>query len=131
MIAEGLSMQILAELVKSDREYRAKPSWLPIVLDFIHQEKDEKLVLAELAALCNCSQGHMLRSFKKYMGCTITDYILNMRIEKAKQKLISTSNPISSIALECGFYDVSHFSRVFKSVIGTSPSALRKNKNII
>lgn len=63
--------------------------------------------------------------FKKQTGKTITDYLVELRMERAKELLLSTTLPLSQIASEVGYYNVSSFIRRFKQYAGDSPGAWR------
>ena len=66
--------------------------------------------------------------FKKVTGKTFTEYINSLRIEYAAKLLSGTNKPITEIAYESGFNDLSYFNRVFKSAKGISPGSFRKGK---
>lgn len=65
--------------------------------------------------------------FKKHYGVTLHDYIVSVKLVKAKAKLLETSKPISEIAFEVGFLNPSYFSETFKSSYGYTPNDYRKN----
>jgi AraC family transcriptional regulator len=81
--------------------------------------------LAELARAVNLSSGHFVRAFKQSTGQPPRRWLVEQRIEKAKQ-LVSTSLSLAEIALACGFADQSHFGRVFSRATHTSPGAWRR-----
>ena len=64
--------------------------------------------------------------FKETTGMTITDYILSKRIAAAKKRLAYTNDPLSLIAMECGFSSFAYFSKIFKEKNGLSPRDFRK-----
>lgn len=95
-----------------------------------HLEKnlsDPNLSNAELARQAGISEVYFRKLFQAHYGTTPKQYILNLRIQKAKQLLIESPFSISAIAEECGFSSVYHFSRVFKEKTGTSPSRFIKD----
>ena len=65
------------------------------------------------------------KKFKSCFGCTPTDYVNNLRIERAKALLKTGELSISQIASELGFCETSHFSNFFKSKTGLSPAYYR------
>jgi len=85
--------------------------------------------IAELAQLANLSLSSFKRTFSQIYSDTPARYRTKKRIEKAQQLLVLTQDAIGDIAFEVGFQDVAHFSRVFKSTTGTSPSAYRLNQS--
>jgi AraC-like DNA-binding protein len=64
--------------------------------------------------------------FKKVTGINFTDYLSRVRVEKAKNLLLNPNLRISEIAFEVGFQSLTHFNRVFKNIVGQSPSEYRE-----
>lgn len=95
------------------------------VLDHIHAALDGDLKLADLAAFAGLSPFHFSHQFKQAMGMAPYQYVLQQRIERAKQLLKQTNHPIVEIALLCGFNSHSHLSKQFRQATGTTPSAYR------
>lgn len=95
------------------------------VLDFVDAHLDQDLKLAELAQLLDMSQFHFSRLFKQSMGLSPFQYLLQQRVERAKQLLKQTDQPIIEIALECGFSSHSHLSKQFRQLTGITPKAYR------
>lgn len=83
------------------------------------------LSVTELAKLSNYSQRQFLRIFKSVCGCTPTEYIRKRRIRDACRMLRSSPEPITKIAVECGYADSNYFSRAFKTETGMTPRAYR------
>jgi AraC-like DNA-binding protein len=63
--------------------------------------------------------------FKKATGLNFTDYVSRVRVEKAKNLLLNRNLRISEIAYEIGFQSLTHFNRVFKRIMGESPTEYR------
>jgi AraC family transcriptional regulator len=97
------------------------------VLDYIDTYLDQKIKLADLAQLLDISQFHFSHLFKQSMGISPHQYLLQQRVERAKQMLKQTDRSIVEIALECGFNSHSHLSKQFRQLIGITPSAYRAN----
>lgn len=83
-----------------------------------------------LANQCGISEEHFRKLFKKTYGVSPKQYIIDIRITKAKQLLKEAVLKIGSIAEMCGFSDQYHFCRVFKQKTGMSPSEYSKNNRI-
>ncbi|MEK3910329.1 helix-turn-helix domain-containing protein [Paenibacillus sp. FSL H7-0331] len=79
-----------------------------------------------MASHFGMSQSHLSYLFKSMRDSTISDYINYLRIEKAKQLLVQTDEPLTTIVLQIGYSDVSSFVRKFKNTVGTTPGAFRK-----
>ncbi|HEY3951188.1 helix-turn-helix transcriptional regulator [Phenylobacterium sp.] len=78
-----------------------------------------------LAEVSGVSQAHFARSFKEAFGVPPHRYLLTRRLERAKALLRDTDTPIIEIALETGWNSLGTFGRVFRDVLGESPSELR------
>lgn len=84
----------------------------------------------DLAAAAKLSCGYFCQAFKDSFGCPPHAYIVRRRVERAKELLETTSTPLSQIALDCGFSDQSHFSRIFRRVAGEAPRLWRHKHRI-
>ncbi|MBQ8372495.1 MAG: helix-turn-helix transcriptional regulator [Clostridia bacterium] len=98
-------------------------------LDKIHADYAERLTVDGLAALCNVSRFHFCHSFKEAVGETPIAYLNHYRIHVAEALLRSTDKSISEIAWQCGFSDESYFYRCYKSITGTRPGSIRRQRN--
>jgi AraC family transcriptional regulator len=85
-----------------------------------------EISLAFVAGECKLSVSHFARSFKQCTGKPPHRWLLENRVEKAKELLIDAELPLAEIALECGFSDQSHFTRVFSRTVGTSPGTWQR-----
>lgn len=97
------------------------------VLDYINDHLDQEIKLVDLAALLGMSQFHFCHLFKQSIAITPYQYLLRQRIERAKQLLKQTDQPIMEIALQCGFNSHSHLSKQFRQAMGITPTAYRVN----
>lgn len=96
------------------------------VLDYIDAHLGSEMTLADLAELVGMSQFHFGRLFKQSLGLSPYQYLLQQRVERAKQLLKHTADKsIVEIALECGFNSHSHFGRKFRQLTGITPKAYR------
>ena len=82
----------------------------------------------ELAALTYQSLSSFKRTFKKTYNASPASYIKVRKIQKAAELLLVSDTPVSHIAYDCGFSDIAHFSRSFKSHFGVSPSQYRAGR---
>lgn len=97
------------------------------VIRYIDDTLDQDIKLADLAQLVEVSQSHFSRLFKQSMGLSPYQYLLQQRVERAKQLLKKTNQPLVEIALACGFVSQSHFTRQFRQATGVTPKAYRTN----
>ena len=97
--------------------------------DFIHDNFESNPSLSELETISNCSKFQLIKSFKEIFGITPHQYLLIIKVKKAK-KMLSTGVSCVEASLACGFYDQSHFSRNFKKAFGISPSNYESDKAV-
>jgi len=96
------------------------------ILHFLHLNYAETITLEALASRFYISPYYLCREFKRYTNSTIIQYVNNLRIIQAQKLFMETDKNITEISKEVGFSNVTHFNRVFKSVIGLPPSKSRK-----
>lgn len=92
------------------------------VLDYIHSYLDRPLHLAELAEVLGINQYHFCRLFKQSMGIAPYQYVLQQRMERAKELLQQRRHTIAEIAALVGCTDQSRFTKHFKNYFGVTPS---------
>ena len=80
-----------------------------------------------LAALCHMNAARFRSRFRQIMGESLVEYITNQRLSRACEMLLYTDMPILTIAMDAGFETLSHFNKVFLSVLGETPSQWRKH----
>ena len=93
---------------------------------WIDAHADRELSLRELAAQCGLSAYHYLRLFAHALGVTPHQYLVRSRLRAAARRLTEGDQPITEIALDCGFADLSNFVRSFRRAAGVSPRAFRR-----
>ncbi|THB79206.1 MAG: AraC family transcriptional regulator [Desulfobacteraceae bacterium] len=91
---------------------------------FVDENFTESIRLETLAGLCRISQYSVLRRFKQAFKLTPHAYILNQRINLAKQMLLS-GEAVARVAVDCGFFDQSHFIKTFRQFVGVAPQAYK------
>ncbi|WP_018214136.1 PocR ligand-binding domain-containing protein [Desulfitobacterium hafniense] len=95
--------------------------------DYIAQNSDRKITIDEVAHYVYLSPCYLSRIFKQNLGCTLMEYLTQIRVEKAKVMLRDPKYNISQVAEESGFEDPGYFTRVFKKVEGITPSRYKQN----
>lgn len=95
-------------------------------LAFIDQNLDEGLTLPRIAQALTLSPHHFAHLFKRATGVAPHRYVMQRRIEKAKELLAATHLPIATIAYEVGCASQSHFCALFRRAAGVTPQAYRK-----
>ncbi|SFI28499.1 helix-turn-helix domain-containing protein [Albimonas pacifica] len=84
------------------------------------------IAVAELAAVAGLSEGHFCRAFKASVGQTPHAFVVSRRIERAQDLMLTTAEPLSQVALQCGLADQAHLTRLFRRHVGATPLAWRR-----
>lgn len=122
IFARHLSMMSNQILVQHEH---SEPPMIKRAREFIETHITEELSLEQVARAVHASSFYFCKMFKKYTGLNFTDFVSRTRIERAKNLLLNPNLRISEIAFEVGFQSLTHFNRVFKKVVGESPSDYR------
>lgn len=93
--------------------------------DYVGDNLEKDLKLADIAGAAHMSPYHFTRLFKESTGLTPHRYVIERRVQRAKELLRGTTLPIAEISLLCGFANQSHLNRHFKRVFGVTPKAVR------
>lgn len=96
------------------------------MLSYIQMHYTEEIRLEQIAASASLSPRSCLRCFKNIIGTSPMQYIIDLRIRKARQLLIQTDLSILEISASCGFQDQSYFIKTFRQKTGTTPLKFRK-----
>jgi AraC family transcriptional regulator len=95
-------------------------------LEYINEHLGENLSLAAIADELGMSQYYFVRLFKQSTGVTPHQYLIQQRVERAKQLLKQPELTITEVALECGFTHQSHFAKYFRQSTGVTPKQFRR-----
>ena len=87
-----------------------------------------RIRIEELAELLNLSESHFSRAFRCAFGTSAHEYLTRRRIEVAQSLMLAGREPLCAIALRCGLSDQSHFTRVFRRIVGETPYAWRRRR---
>ncbi len=87
---------------------------------------DANIRVADLAAPCGLSASYFVQAFKKTTGMTPHRWLMQRRVDKAKELLRNSGMPAADVALACGFANQSHFTRVFSGAVGCPPGEWRR-----
>jgi len=132
--AELLSSKLLVDLLTvcllnkqhTKLSIKEAPDYIQGLIQEITLNYRQKLTLNQLAQRFAVSKYHMAKEFKRYTGFTPNNYIINVRITKAKELLKYSDLPVATIAAEVGIDNVSHFINLFKEREGLTPLVYRR-----
>ncbi|MGO8765015.1 MAG: helix-turn-helix domain-containing protein [Limisphaerales bacterium] len=122
IFAEHLSM-VSNQIVV--REQNAEPPVITRAKQFITDHQTEDLSLEQVARSVHTSKFYFCKIFKRATGINFTDYLSRVRTERAKNLLLNPNLRVSEIAYEVGFQSLTHFNRIFKRILGQSPTEYR------
>ncbi len=97
-------------------------------IEYIDSHYTEQLTLENLAKTAGFSQTHFGALFKRMMGMSPWDYINIKRINHARELIRTTTLPVETISAESGYNNTTLFNRIFKKIVGYTPSEVRKDK---
>ncbi len=95
-------------------------------MDHVLRHYDEPVTIDDLARLSNLSASQFRRLFRGLFGRSPGEYLLEVRLQVARQQLERTTVPLSEVAVGCGFYDQSYFTKRFKKATGLRPLDYRR-----
>lgn len=108
------------------RQENAEPPVIRRAREFIQERHSENLRLGLVARAINSSPFYFCKLFKKALGINFTVYVSRVRVEKAKNLLLNPDVEVSEIAYAVGFQSLTHFNRVFKALVGQTPTGYRR-----
>lgn len=114
-----------AELPKITAKNNIPPLVLKII-DYLNNHYAEKQTLHEIAETFFISKGALMYTFKKHMDCSLIDFLVSLRINKAKELLMNSKKSIEEISEACGFSSANYFGLIFKRREKLSPMQYRK-----
>lgn len=93
---------------------------------YLREHMERPLRIRQLAEQVSLSVSHFCRAFKESFGTTPHTHIIRLRVELARQLMVTTRDPLSHIALRCGLADQAHLSKLFRHWMGETPNAWRR-----
>jgi AraC-like DNA-binding protein len=127
-----LFLDILISIVSDFRAQMVTGSTtmaIETTIDHMVNHYNENITLEDLANIAGLSSSHYSRLFKKYANYSPIDYLVHLRMDRAKELLVLSDYKLKAIAESVGYNDELYFSRMFKKVVGQSPSEYaKKNK---
>ena len=116
-----LAFSIVRSSARIPRDLRSLRS----ACEYVHAHFDENLTLAQVAFAAEIHPVYLGHIFRQEFGETLGEYLNRVRVRAAAERLVNSEEPLSTIALDFGFYDQSHFTRIFRNLTGATPGAFR------
>jgi len=119
---DGAMMLMIADMARIRIDGAStRPRWLRRVEDAIESSIASPPDVETLAGIAGVHASHLLRTFRRYHGATIATFVRERRIQRARTEVATSKRPLSMIAVDAGFADQAHFTRVFKQTFGETP----------
>ncbi len=130
---QELLVDCMHELLKPGNDHQQqhqlkKDNRVQLLIDFMNEHYKEDISLQQLAGKVSLNPFHLVRLFKRSVGVSPYDYLLIVKAERAKQ-MLRKGFKVQDAAVASGFYDASHFNRVFYKIAGISPKSFRSSKS--
>jgi AraC family transcriptional regulator len=128
LAVEGLFLELIADVARSvERHHGRAPRWLCEAREILRDSSSTDISITGLGRQLGVHPVHLARVFRSHYGCTPSDYVRAVRVERAGAALRETDASLSSIALDAGYADQSHFTRVFRKAMGVTPARYRQS----
>ena len=133
-VAKGLVVKLLLETARAVTHHRVlvssdgvltKDLTVATLLRYLRDNYNRPLPLKEVAAQVHLSERHTSRLFKQAVGTSIKQYVLAVRLDVAKQRLLN-GDSVAEVAYATGYSDVRHFSTLFRQRTGSTPTRYRE-----
>ena len=120
---EGAMILMIADLARlRDDGAPTRPRWLNRVEETINATSAAPLSMDELSTIAGVHPRHLLRTFRKYHGTTVANYVRQRQLQQARVAIATSQHPLAMVALDAGFADQSHFTRAFRKAYGETPA---------
>jgi AraC family transcriptional regulator len=128
LAAEGLALELLATATRvatAEESRKPAPRWLSAAEELLRTRTGDCLRLGELAEAVGVHPIHLARTFRARHGISVGEYGRRVRIEWAATEIARGESSLAAVATEAGFSDQSHFTRLFRRYVGTTPARFR------
>jgi AraC family transcriptional regulator len=102
------------------------PRWVALVAEVLHDRWNENVSLTELSNELKLHPVTISKSFPKHFHCTLGEYSRRIKVDKAISLINHSNRSLTEIAVECGFFDQSHFIKTFKDVTAFTPKEYKR-----
>lgn len=123
--ASGAAWHLMALLSADRPRSSTRSSVIDRARDYLRNHIDERVAVADLAAMAAMSPSHFASLFRQQIGIPVLQYQTQLRMARARELLDTTDRPVSAIAAAVGYDDAFYFSRQFRAVHGTTPLRYR------
>ncbi len=126
LMLEGLMLELLGACMRSRvAQPRVAPAWVDDVAEVLRDEFRHPPSLGALAARIGVHRMHLARVFRQRLGASVGEFVRQRRLDFVCRELVATDRPVATLALEAGFADQSHLTKIFNRSLGTTPGRYR------
>lgn len=122
----GLLTEMLLAVPELGTSIADAPNYVRNAIRQIEEHYQQRISLDQLALLTSVNKYHLAKEFKRYTGFSPNEFLINVRMSHAKEKLKYSDIPVAQIAADVGIENVSHFIRLFKDRTDSTPLTFRK-----
>jgi AraC family transcriptional regulator len=128
MLSTGLAQEMIAFVCRTDRPRAGagRPRWLATVEETVHESFPRPIDVDGLAASVGVHPVHLGRTFRRYRGMALGEWVRRLRLEDALSRLSASTDAIADVAAASGFADQSHLTRVMRRRMGVTPAEYRR-----
>jgi AraC family transcriptional regulator len=126
---EEAVVRLIDSLQRPGQHRRRPPRWLGMAEELIRSRYFLGLCLDEIAEVAGVHPAHLCREFRRRFGCTMTQYAVRLRADRALQEVIRSDTPLATVAAQLGFADQAHLTRTIREHFGTTPGRLRRDRH--
>ena len=127
LVAENLALEMAGcALRHPEWPTSPQPAWLGRVVQKLHDEPDRRHYTSTLAREAGVHPVYLASVFRRIHRQTIGEYLRALRVRQAANLLRRTDTPLAQVAVQLGFADQAHFTRIFGAVVGMTPSTFRR-----
>lgn len=120
-------LERMLDAIGSNKEY-PNSVLLGAALNYMQEHLMEEISRDDVAEIACLSPSHFSRVVKHTLGYSFTELLAQMRVDRAKEMLVSTDRSLLQVSLDCGFSDQSYFTKVFQKHTGSTPGDFRKSR---
>jgi AraC family transcriptional regulator len=132
LVVEGTALAMLARatrLYRLTKHHRRAPAWLLAAIDYLHAHRLDRIKLGDVARSVGVHPSRLAHEFRARYGQSPGDYVRRLRLEWAAEQLRRDETSLADVAIRAGFYDQSHFSRMFRRHFGVAPATWRRSRH--
>lgn len=127
---ESLVFELCTYLSQQKADELDEPVWLEHVDGIVQTQFCSSINIQVLAATIGVNPSHLCRTFRRFRGRTLGDYVLGLRMQRVCRDLTESKRSLNEIAVETGFADQSHMTRTFKRLTGLTPGTYRRREHV-